>query len=587
MTDSRNIIADDDRKVIDEIKARVPIVDFLRKRGHKLIRSGPNRWKMLCPFHDEKTPSCSVSEAYNHFKCFGCGKSGDIFTYLEEKEGMTFSEAVEMYADQLGIAYRRHPGSEVVDRKALRRIVELTAKAYRNMYERLDENHAAKRNIADRHIPTSDKDNHNLFGWSGADDRVVVKALNKEGFTDEQIINAGVAKKDRNGVCRMLWRDRLTFVINDLMGHPVGFTGRTVYGNTTDPRKYVNSSDSPIFHKSAILFAADIAKVQAAKENLVYVVEGQFDVIAMQHAHMENTVASSGTAFTVQHAALLKRMVGENGRIVFAFDSDAAGQKAALRTFKTSPSIQYMSYATIIDGDKDASDMYRDDPESLSRQMQDIKPLYEHIIDWMASENNLSTEAGRAAYVNGCMDAYHTITDPILADNYITYMGLVSGIDSGTIRARAGKPPTASPQDDQTGMMADNAQAQPEDYMLALCYEQPDLRKRLREVSMSGWRETARRRIISNEPLPDKVLDFLMDVDDSIRRIEKYAPLADVDELFNSQKQIIMKRRRDSSIMDYHQRMMKSITGDTNVDNVVAYAKGVMKAASAGETGRS
>ena len=577
--DNENRRNDDYRKVVDEIKARVPIVEFLERHGHKLVRSGPNRWKMLCPFHDEKTPSCSVSAAYNHFKCFGCGKSGDIFTYLEEKEGMSFTDAVEMYADQFGLEFRRNSGVKGTDRKTLRTIVDLTARAYRNLYNRLDDDHPAKRNISDRHIPVSNEDNHGLFGWSGGDDTVVVKALNRKGYTDDQIIEAGVARKDRNGVCRMIWRDRLTFVINDLMGHPVGFTGRTVYRNTTDDRKYVNSSESPIFHKSNVLFCADIARVSAAKRNTVYVVEGQFDVIAMQHAGMENTVASSGTAFTEQHMALLKRMVGEDGRIIFAFDSDKAGQKAALRTFKASPAIQYMSYATMVEGGKDESDMYRDDPASLVAQMNDMKPLYRHIIDWMASSGDLGSESGRAVFINGCMDAYSTITDPVLADNFITYMSLVSGIDSGTLRAKAGTSANVRKEDrDPVIIMDDDDRITPEDYMLALCYEQPDLRKRLSEVSMTGWRDRVRKDLMEDGEIPDKVVDWLAKVDDGIRQIDRYAPLTDVDGLFDAQKSIIEGVHRRSAVMDYHRRMVGSITESTDPSNLSAYARGVMKA---------
>lgn len=569
------VYMEDNRKIIEQIKSSLSIVDFLEQHGHKLIKSGANRWKMLCPFHDEKTPSCIVSEAYNSYHCFGCGASGDVFNYLEEKEGLDFPSAVEMLANDLNIEYHPYDNNDDshTSRKTLRAITELTYNAFKNQFAALSEDHPAKRNISKRNISTDNKDNYGLFGWSGADDRKIVKGLNSKGYTDAQIVEAGIAKIDRHGTCRMLWKDRLMFVIRDLTGKPVGFTGRIVYDDSTDPRKYVNSSDSSIFHKSNILFCEDIAKKQASSDNEVFVVEGQFDVIAMQHINKSNTVASSGTAFTENHAGLLKRMVGENGKIVFAFDADAAGQKAALRTFKNSPSIQYMSYATIT-GEKDASDMYRDDPDSLVKQMENIRPLYQHIIDWTAEQNDMTSESGRSAFINDCMENYETITDPVLADNYITYMSLSSGVDINTIRAKS-KGKSIQKKSSAKIIIDENDDLQPEDYMLALCYEQPHLIDKLGDVNMSGRYDLVKKLIMEKKDIPDVIMKRFIVANEGMRKFEKYSPLTDIDDLFDAQKQVINVKNKNNAIITYHQKNISSINEHTSPSNLEQYSHGI------------
>ena len=570
-----HIIMDDNRKIIEQIKIQMPIVDFLEQHGHKLIKSGANRWKMLCPFHDEKTPSCIVSEAYNSYHCFGCGASGDIFNYLEEKEGLDFPSAVESLANDLNIDYHPHGDAEgSTSRKTLKAIVALVYRAFKNQYKALSEDHPAKRNISRRNISTSNEDNHELFGWAGADDTLIVRALKAKGYTEEQIIETGIAKRDKNGTCRLLWRDRLMFVIKDLTGNPVGFTGRTVYEDTTDQRKYVNSSDSPIFHKSNIMFCEDIARKQASSDNEVFVVEGQFDVIAMQHIGKTNTVASSGTAFTEYHAGLLKRMVGENGQIVFAFDADAAGQKASLRTFKTSPSIQYMSFATIT-RDKDASDMYRDNPGSLKEQMEKRTPLYKHIINWIYSKHDMGDEMGRNGFINECMDAYETITDPILADNYITYMSLLSGIDVNTIRAKSSGKSIRKNTSEGKIILDRNDDLQPEDYMLALCFEQDHLIDRLKNVHMQGRYAMVQNMIMNHESIPDKIMDRLKIANEGMRAFELYSPLIDIDELFDAQALVIKIKNKKDNVIRYHQNNIESINDNTSPSNLNQYIDGM------------
>lgn len=580
---------------MDEIKRRMPISQYLEQHGYNLIPAGPNRMKMLCPLpeHNEKTPSCAVPppDGIQICHCFGCGQSFDLFTFVEKMEGMPFMDAVEMFAEQLHIQYKsleRDP--DETPRRVMREILKVTARGLNKLYDALDADHAAKRNVSARGIPVDNASNHNLFGWAPEDDSKIVNALLKKGFTEKQLIDSGVARKWDNGTIHFPWHGRLMFVIRDITGNPVGFTGRIIYDSDKSKGKYVNSVDNPIFHKSSILFCEDIARKKAYDDKEIFVVEGQFDVIACQHAGFDNTVASSGTAFTNEHANLLRRLVTPNGRIVFMFDADEPGQNAALKAFKATPAIQSQSYATVTIGDKDASDMYRDDPESLKKQLKTTRPLYHHIIDWLASKHNLKEEGERRVFINECMDAYNTIIDPILKENFLTYVSLKSGVDASSlgisaskmkgnaIASNVGNANIDIAKDDEAFISGNSDDLQPEDYALALAIEQPELRPRLKGLPMNRKYRIIQERIADNDlTMSDAVQARLQTATEMMRQFEGYAPLVDVDGLFDAQVEIIKLKAKNSRLSEFHAEHMPSITNRTTPANMRAYANSLAR----------
>lgn len=288
----------DVREAVSLIKARMNIVDFFKSEGFEMKPSGVTRWLALCPFHHERTPSFSISETTNHYHCFGCGASGDIFTYLESKKGLSFMEAVESMCDRLGIGLDRDAASEAKSshRKTLMDITARTWRFFRDRYDALPEDHPAKAHEirGKRGISSDAKDNHDLFGWAPENRTELLRELRDAGFKDDDLVDAGVMRRsERDGSLYCLWSARLMFPICDVIGRPVGFSGRAVYyhdGEKVD-RKYVNSPETEIYHKRELLFCQSIAREQARTDHEVYVVEGQFDVIAMQHAGHDNTVA--------------------------------------------------------------------------------------------------------------------------------------------------------------------------------------------------------------------------------------------------------------------------------------------------------
>ena len=530
--------------------------------------------------------------------CFGCGATFDLFTFVERTQGIPFMDALQLFADDLHINYTpdNTANKDTTPRSTLREIVAITAKILNYLYDKLPESHPAKRMVSKRNINTSNNENYNLFGWAPEDDTKIVKSLIKHGYTQQQLIEAGVAREWNDGSIHFPWRSRLMFTIRDLAGNPIAFTGRIVYQDDASKGKYVNSADNALFHKSNVLFCADIARKPASETKTVYVVEGQFDVIACQHAGRLNTVASSGTAFTESHASLLRRLVSPTGRIVFMFDADEAGQKAALRTFKAAPGIQSQSYATIpVDG-KDASDMYRENPDSLRAALDNIHPLYHHIIDWLYSNSNMKDDASRRKFIMDCLDAYATIIDPVLQDNFITYMALKSGANASSLRAMAAsisktnglrkpsnggvEPGANSSTDGSSTVILDSGvdDLTPEDYILALAVEQPQLRARLAGVHFANADYNDVRNIIMSGNVSmlndNKVAGITRRLElatEMMRQFEGFSPLVDVDGLFDAQLKLVNEHYRDEVYSRFHSKNSSAITSYTNPVNVKAY----------------
>lgn len=530
--------------------------------------------------------------------CFGCGATFDLFTFVERTQGIPFMDALQLFADDLHIEYTpdNTANKDTTPRSTLREIVAITAKILNYLYDKLPESHPAKRMVSKRNISTSNNENYNLFGWAPEDDTKIVKSLIKHGYTQQQLIEAGVAREWNDGSLHFPWRSRLMFTIRDLAGNPIAFTGRIVYQDDASKGKYVNSADNALFHKSNVLFCADIARKPASETKTVYVVEGQFDVIACQHAGRLNTVASSGTAFTESHASLLRRLVSPTGRIVFMFDADEAGQKAALRTFKAAPGIQSQSYATIpVDG-KDASDMYRENPDSLRAALDNIHPLYHHIIDWLYSNSNMKDDASRRKFIMDCLDAYATIIDPVLQDNFITYMALKSGANASSLRAMAAsmskisglrkpsnggvEPGVNSSTDGSSTVILDSGvdDLTPEDYILALAVEQPQLRARLAGVHFANADYNNVRNIIMsgnvsmlNDNNVAGITRRLELATEMMRQFEGFSPLVDVDGLFDAQLKLVNEHYRDEVYSRFHSKNSSAITSYTNPVNVKAY----------------
>lgn len=314
--------ADDDR---DRIRAAVSIVD-LASAVTTVKKSGRNHMA-ICPFHQEKTPSMSLDVARGLFYCHGCHMKGDIFTFVQETEGLTFPEAMERLAGQAGITLTRDPGAERRHgrKKALTEATAAAVDFYHSTLMTSSEAGHARAYLRTRGYD-ADVVSEFKLGYAPHGDRWdhLVRELRARGIGDSVMIEAGLARKGRGGLYD-LFRDRVMFPTFDLQGSPVGFGGR-VLGDENP--KYLNTPETPLYKKSDLMYGLERARREIQRRGLAVIVEGYTDVIAMHRNGLPIAVATNGTALGDGHFELLRRFTD---RIVMAFDSDAAGGRAALR----------------------------------------------------------------------------------------------------------------------------------------------------------------------------------------------------------------------------------------------------------------
>lgn len=311
-------------ELVEEIRMKNDIVDVVS--GYiKLQKKGSNHWG-CCPFHNEKTPSFSVSEPKQMYHCFGCGVSGNVYTFVMKYENFTFPEAVRALADRAGVALPEVEESAEMKKKAGRRarLLEVNKEAAKFFYFQLRSPHGeiGQQYLKKRQL--SDETMHKFgLGYAGKNGALLVEYLRKKGFEDELIKEAGLANfTERSGLLSQFW-NRVMFPIQDINHRVIGFGGRVM--GDGEP-KYLNSPETPVFDKRRNLYGLNFART--ARSGNIILCEGYMDVIAMHQAGFTQAVASLGTAFTSEQANLLRRYTDN---VLLAYDSDGAGVKAALR----------------------------------------------------------------------------------------------------------------------------------------------------------------------------------------------------------------------------------------------------------------
>ena len=325
---------------VEKIKERLSIVDVVGSYL-KLDRAG-NNLKAKCPFHNEKTPSFFVSPERGSYYCFGCGAKGDIFSFVEEFEGIDFMGALKILAERAGVELEKYEPGKVEKKDRLFKLLEESTKFFIDCLEKetIPKEYLKKRGLTVKTIKDW------KIGYANDEWHKVSEYLKGKGFTDEEMERAGLIKKGDKGFYDR-FRGRIMFPIFDTAGRIIAYSGRTLSKDENTP-KYLNSPETPLFNKSKTLYGFHIAKQAIRKFDYAVLVEGQMDLLMCQQAGFTNTVASSGTALTLDHLEILKRM---SNRVIMAFDSDSAGAKAAERAWMIAMSAQMeVKVAQIPDG---------------------------------------------------------------------------------------------------------------------------------------------------------------------------------------------------------------------------------------------
>lgn len=431
------------RELIVEIKAAQDIVDYIQSSAVSLKPSSAGKFKGLCPFHSEKSPSFYVDSSFQNYRCFGCQESGDLLTFVQNYENLSFGDAVRKLADVAGLEYDLEDDGPSFDYKAIRDCVQTAHDFFRKSFLELDEDHRAKKEILeDRSLPLDSME----YGYSPENRNSLFKHLQSKGFSEEVMLQAGVVSKWKDtGKISDFWHGRLMFTIADPTGKPVGFSARKLFDN--DKRgKYVNSPDGPIFDKSAVLFNQSEAKMEARKSGIIYVAEGQFDVAAISASKIPNVVASSGTAFDRKQLLMCSRMVGESGRIVFCFDGDSAGKAAAYKVFSMAEELQSQCYVVSLPEGKDPCDYRKDKGSKKLRRYLDEKAvsIVDFALDVIAEPYDFTDPSQVSRYVEEAAVVLKTVSSPSLRATYAKRVALrsmmsISTIEDAVSRAKSSK----------------------------------------------------------------------------------------------------------------------------------------------------
>lgn len=391
----------------------------------QLKRAGADSLKGLCPFHNEKSPSFHVRPNHGHFHCFGCGEGGDVYAFIQKIEHVSFVEAVEMLADRIGhtISYTGPATSVQRDRGSRSRLVAANAAAAAFYAEELESAEAApaRQYLTERSF---DAEAARRFGCgfapSGWDK--LTKHLQRKGFEFKELEAAGLSKQGRRGPIDRFHR-RLLWPIRSSAGEVIGFGARRLFDDDPMEAKYVNTPETVLYKKSAVMFGIDLAKRDIAKGHQAVVVEGYTDVMAMHLAGVSTAVASCGTAFGDEHLAMLRRLMMDDsffrGELIYVFDGDDAGKAAALKAFAGEQNLAGQSFVAVAPDGMDPCDLrLKAGDGSLRDLVARRTPLFEFAIRTALAEIDLDSAEGRVAALRRCVPMVGQIKDPTLRDEY-------------------------------------------------------------------------------------------------------------------------------------------------------------------------
>ncbi|MGB3772888.1 MAG: DNA primase [Rhodococcus sp. (in: high G+C Gram-positive bacteria)] len=391
----------------------------------------------LCPFHDEKNPSFHVRPNHGTFHCFGCGEGGDVYTFLQKIEHITFVESVEQLADRLSyqISYEGGGTSVQRDRGTRSRLVAANAAAQQFYAERLGSAEAqpARDYLTSRNFDAAAAHEFGCgFAPSGWD--TLTKHLLNKGFEFKELEAAGLSREGKRGPMDRFHR-RLLWPIRNLSGDIIGFGARKIFDDDTMPGKYVNTPETLLYKKSQVLFGLDLAKKDIAKGHQAVVVEGYTDVMAMHQAGVKTAVASCGTAFGDEHMALLRRLLMDDkfwrGEIIYTFDGDSAGQAAAMKAFSGDQKLAGQTFIAVAPDGMDPCDLRLEKGDAAVRDLVARRtPLFEFAIRGALAECNLDTAEGQVEALRRTVPMVAQMKDRALRDNYAARLsGWVGWID--------------------------------------------------------------------------------------------------------------------------------------------------------------
>lgn len=412
-----------------------------------LRKAGGGSLKGLCPFHDEKTPSFHVTPSRGYFHCFGCGEGGDVISFVQKISNLSFTEAVQQLADRVGVQLRITDDGQGGPRTqpGLRtKILEANAAAAEFYAAQLLTAEAlAGRQFIDQRGFSRGAAEHFGIGFAPRGGRELRNHLNRLGFRDDVLVAAGLIREAGFD----FFQGRVLWPIRDSGSSTLGFGARRIFDDDRMPAKYLNTPETPLYKKSSVLYGLDLARQQIGKKSQAVVVEGYTDVMAAHLSGVDTAVASCGTAFGDDHARLLQRLMGNhdafNGEVVFTFDGDEAGQKAALKVFSGDQNFITQTYVAVEPNGLDPCDLRLQHGDAAVRELVARRvPLYTFVMKNALSGHDLDRADGRLAALRQAAPLVSSIRDTSLVTGYVRELASMLGMDVDEVRAevqRVGK----------------------------------------------------------------------------------------------------------------------------------------------------
>lgn len=455
---------------IEEVKRRTNLADLVGDYV-TLKNAGIDSMKGLCPFHDERSPSFHVRPALGYYHCFGCGESGDAFTFLQRMDHLSFSESVERLAARIHYVLTYEEGGERRQdgpNRARLLAANQAAGAYYVAQLASEEGAAGREFLSQRGFDPAACERFGVGyaprGWNHLTDH-----LRQQGFTPQELTQAGLVSEGQRGIYDR-FRGRVVWPIRDTSGQTLGFGARKLYDDDNGP-KYLNTPESPVYHKSQVLYGLDLAKKAISRGKRAIVVEGYTDVMACHLAGEEAAVATCGTAFGKDHIAVLRRIMGDDaaGEVVFTFDPDEAGQKAALRAFSEEKRFTAQTYVAVAPGGLDPCDLRLHRGDDAVRELFTRKtPLFEFALKQAVSRFDLNSVEGRVNGLRAAAPIIAEIKDPSLRPGYTRELARMLGSELAEVqqavraaernpRGRGGSAPTTEQAQPGTGSQPEPA----------------------------------------------------------------------------------------------------------------------------------
>lgn len=456
-----------DRAPIDEI-----VGDYVQ-----LKNAGGGQKKGLCPFHDEKSPSFHVTPSKGYFHCFGCQVGGDVIAFVMKIDHLSFTETVERLAERIGYTLHYEESRSGISAPTGQRSRLIAANAAAAKFYQDQLNQSAQAQFG-RDLLTKrgfDKNACASFEVGYAPDEwdALTKHLRAQGFTIDELEVAGLSKMGQRGPIDR-FRNRLIWPIRDISGDVVGFGARKLASDEVDDGpKYLNTPETPIYKKSQVLYGLDRAKKEIAKKRQVVIVEGYTDVMAAQLAGITTAVATCGTAFGADHIRILRRLLMDDdafrGEVIFTFDGDAAGQKAALRAFSDDQKFVTQTFVAVEPDGLDPAELRQQKGDLALRDLIARRvPLFEFAIHTELNQHNLNTAEGRVNALNAAVPIVAQIRDKSLRPEYIRLLAGWLGVEVETVATAVGRGAQANPREESAPIVDSSWRPNPSEPRLAL-----------------------------------------------------------------------------------------------------------------------